>query len=772
MRRNKKKITASVATKKPFTMAGEAGIQAASGEGQLPSFQGNAYTGAVIQPCGWYGSLVVDLAGVRSSSQQRPVLRQHDHEQIVGHTTAIGVDGGGIKVAGVFSGQQEHVDKVVVPAKNGFKWQLSIGADPVRVEYLEAGEETIVNGAVVCGPCTISRETELGEISFVPLGADDATSVSVAAQKKGDEMNPFKLALKSAISEIKAKGKAPMYSHEDIDGMTDDEVKSVMLSIFENADITPERPIQAGVATLDRAALTAEIARCREIDALCKRHGIDKIKLADGNEVVLSDHAAADGWTVDRVKGYVLDHIRAERPSTPTVPGGLAFSTSTPVVSDSVLEAAIFQGSRHQYQLENDSFYLDNVPGGPAFRRVPEYLQRQTQSEIKARYNDQVQQSAHTLFRGRISPKQFFKLALKSLGHHGDLDLSSESGVRSMMQSWDHLERNRITAEGSSNVSVSNVLANVMGKFALQGYLYVEQAWRQIAGIKPVNDFKPIKSINLLGDAMFKALGSNSELAHASLGDQAFSNQAAPTGRILTIPYTHIVNDDLGMFSQVPMKMGQGAGLALNDSFWTVWANMAAGTVNGDDGNAFWRTTSSTTTAAKLSGTAYKPNKTSGGGSALSSTSLATVKALFDNQVDPNGNPLGFNGFKPIMLFGPTNWPTAMNLLYASSLVYGGSASGAATPNNNPWAGYFEPVMSRYIENASYVNSTTAWWMLFSPMVLPAIEVSFLNGVDVPSVLQAGPDYQFDRLGISIRGTMPFGVNQQNFRGGVYSVGA
>jgi hypothetical protein len=41
------------------------------------------------------------------------------------------------------------------------------------------------------------------------------------------------------------------------------------------------------------------------------------------------------------------------------------------------------------------------------------------------------------------------------------------------------------------------------------------------------------------------------------------------------------------------------------------------------------------------------------------------------------------------------------------------------------------------------------------------IEVAFLNGVDTPAVLQAGPDYQFDRLGISIRGTMPFGVNQQ-----------
>jgi hypothetical protein len=108
----------------------------------------------------------------------------------------------------------------------------------------------------------------------------------------------------------------------------------------------------------------------------------------------------------------------------------------------------------------------------------------------------------------------------------------------------------------------------------------------------PVNDFKPTKSINLLGDVMYKAVGPTGELENASLGDQAFANQAEPYGRILTIPWTHIVNDDLGMLTGAPQKIGQGAGLALNDAIWTLWKNMAAGTVNGDDGNAFWRTTS------------------------------------------------------------------------------------------------------------------------------------------------------------------------------------
>ena len=53
----------------------------------------------------------------------------------------------------------------------------------MRTEFLEAGEDAEVNGRTVTGPLTVSRETDLGEISFVPLGADGNTSVSVAARQ-------------------------------------------------------------------------------------------------------------------------------------------------------------------------------------------------------------------------------------------------------------------------------------------------------------------------------------------------------------------------------------------------------------------------------------------------------------------------------------------------------------------------------------------------------------------------------------------------------------
>lgn len=808
-----KKLKASKAETKSFriTATSETTITAAQGEGKLATFSGRAYTGKPMRPDGWWGPLIIDLAGVvRTRSAQVPILRQHDHEQIVGHADRDGIKASreGIDVAGVLSGQAEHTDKVTVPAKNGFKWQLSVGGDPIRTEYLESGEKTTVNGMEVTGPLTISRETEIGEISFVPLGADGDTSATVAASKGVENMNKFALALKELVAELRAAGtpkamKAAKYTEAEIDEMSASEARAAMkecMAAMDDEDgdegedkkteaarlfsiqATGKQAFEAAQAEARKAG-AAEAKRQADITAAVKKHGITdaEVDMADGkkHKVNLTAHAIENGWTADKAELTALREARAQQTQNVIgVPGGLGYTTTTPQVNDAVFEAALLHAARHQFKLEDDSFYCDHSPDGRIIRRVPERMQREAQGELKSRYTDQVQQAAHTLFKGRIGLQDFFRCAMRASGVNGEIDLRTEGGVRSMLQAWG--SQTSIRAEGSSNLSISNILANVLNKFALQGYLFTEQSWREVAGIRPVNDFKPAKSINLLGDVIYKQVGPSGELSNASLGDQAFANQAAPYGRILTLPWTHIVNDDLGMLTGAPMKIGQGAGLALNDYFWSLWAAMAtASTVNGvaapngDDGNAFWRTSTSTTAAAKRAGTAYLANKDTG--AALSATTLKTGKALFDNQIDPNGNPLGFDGAMPVLLFGPSNWTTAMTLLEAEYIVAAGLASTSAyssAPNKNIWRGQMKPVMSRYIENATYGNSTTAFWILFNPAALPVIEVAFLNGVDTPAVLQAAPEYQFDKLGISIRGTMPFGVTQQNFRGGVFNAGA
>jgi hypothetical protein len=215
----------------------------------------------------------------------------------------------------------------------------------------------------------------------------------------------------------------------------------------------------------------------------------------------------------------------------------------------------------------------------------------------------------------------------------------------------------------------------------------------------------------------------------------------------------------------VPMVLGRGWGLKLNRLVYVLLLTPG----NGDDGNAFFRTTSSTATNA-----AYNANKQTGAsGSSLNHLGLTNAKLLLDRQVDPVGNPLGLDA--EILLYPPELDVAAIELMNAQFIVMAGLAStsaGSKQANTNIWKGRFKPVMSRYLSGSFSGSSTTGWYLLCNPAVMPVIQLSAWNGQLVPTVQTSGQDFQFNILGISMRGFGGVGVGMQNFRGGVFSTGA
>lgn len=736
------------------------------GKPRLGTFTGNAYTGAPMTPGGWWGLIVIDLAGVKVPNQHRPVLRQHDHEQIVGHTTEVKVGADGITIAGVFSGQAEHVAKVTEPAKNGFQWQLSVGANPVRTEYLESGEETEVNGRTVHGPLTISRETELGEISFVPLGADGDTSADVSASKGRGSVNTKALLKFAKAQGVKAAAK---YSDEDIDKMSDDDAKAALKQCMKadddegkKKDEDDDKKTEARIAQSIEAATQKGIEAARkahadehqrvtDITARVRHHGVTTVEVeADGKKgkVDLTAHAIAAGWTPDQAELYAL---RNARPGAGVGGPTLHFGTR-PELSDAVLECAVFQASRHEFRLFDDDFYAGTAERGA----LPTRYKRQLQGELNARYPDAVQQAAHTMFKGRIGLQQMLTALAAANGYRGSEVIRDNDDLGAVAHYCS------VRADGTSTSSISNVLANVLNKMLGQGYLFVERAWAEVAAIRPVKDFKATKAINLFGDFEYKDVGPTGELKNATLQDQAFANQASTSGRLLTIPRTHIINDDLSALTTAPMLLGRGAGLKINKAFWTLFLSPG----NDEGGStAFWAATHT------IANQVASSNLISGGTSALQSTALGLAKAAFDKQVDPMGNPLGVEA--KVLLYPTELDQKAWELLNSSYVVAGGGSSADRQPSDNRWRGKYKPVMSRYLSNAAYTgNSATAWWLLADPAEVPVIEVVFLNGQEMPTVQTAGPEFQFNTLGITTRAILDSGVAMQNFRGGVKSAGA
>lgn len=145
------------------------------GSGELTGFDIDAYTGAPVDR--WWGKLVIDISGI-SASKQMPIFRDHNRSQIVGYSNKFSKDGA-FKVSGVFSKSTEAAAEVKALAAEGFPWQASIGVRPLKIVEIMEKASMVVNGKKVQGPAEVWLESEVYETSFVPLGADSETRVTV-----------------------------------------------------------------------------------------------------------------------------------------------------------------------------------------------------------------------------------------------------------------------------------------------------------------------------------------------------------------------------------------------------------------------------------------------------------------------------------------------------------------------------------------------------------------------------------------------------------------
>lgn len=161
-------------------LALQAPVQFDSGDAgrEGPDFIIEAYTGAVVER--WWGKLAIALDGI-TARQAIPIFRDHARDRIVGYSQRTWTENS-FFLSGKFSQTTPHAAEVRALAGEGFPWQASIGVAPKQVLRLEDGETVAVNGQDVRGPAEVWTKSEVYETSFVPLGADDNTSVAVFAR--------------------------------------------------------------------------------------------------------------------------------------------------------------------------------------------------------------------------------------------------------------------------------------------------------------------------------------------------------------------------------------------------------------------------------------------------------------------------------------------------------------------------------------------------------------------------------------------------------------
>lgn len=148
---------------------------------RIPRFSMLGYTGGVIRQAWSREPIVIDLAGMTVPSVI-PIVFGHDYslESVLGQGSAS--VSGTLVIDGLILSKGEAAAQVVQLGDSGYQWQASVGAD-VDEQYLVADGDTVqINGQSFQGPLRVVSRSTLRECSFVTLGADAATAVTITAQ--------------------------------------------------------------------------------------------------------------------------------------------------------------------------------------------------------------------------------------------------------------------------------------------------------------------------------------------------------------------------------------------------------------------------------------------------------------------------------------------------------------------------------------------------------------------------------------------------------------
>jgi len=282
-----------------ITIAGEATLIEAplradgSGDaGGNPKFSLLGYTGRAIRQAWSKNPLVVDLAGMDTTSQAIAVMLGHsyDLDHAVGQASEVVNSGTDLTVATEVIGEGPDVQKAVAMARKGWKFQASIGADVGRIENIAAGETVEVNGRQFSGPISVVRASTLREVSIVLFGADAATSAAIAAEA--------------------SDGGFPM---------------------ADNANQTPAEPVKASAEDAAKVAAGTGSAPVQLPGVTAKTGG-------DGSQLVDADSIAAKVLETlkAQIKAEALAGIRADRPTAPAV-----HVVAQPAETEEVITAAL-----------------------------------------------------------------------------------------------------------------------------------------------------------------------------------------------------------------------------------------------------------------------------------------------------------------------------------------------------------------------------------------------------------------------------------------------
>lgn len=656
--------------------------ESSEGGKKTPTFRIVAYNGGELRTAEYirkFGKpVVIDLAGL-SYSPNITANMDHDSTQRVGHVTDKTNDGRQLILAGLVSGTGPAAREVVDNAALSYPWQASVEAIPTApLEEVRAGQSVIVNGRTIVGPVLIARKSRLYGVAFLARGADETTSVSIAASaaepaKELDmKFEEWIIAMGFAAADLTPVQTAALQKKYDA------EIKA--------SAIDPE--IQAKGVKFDVAGLQLAFAKSDlEIDAAASEYAgqvetvaLNEIKAAGMVAVsklkrtALTEEWAPTRFEVEVIKatyGMRADMLAKARPKGPAI-----HSRDNSTISGDVIEAAACR-----------------VLG----------------IDVEKSYKPEVLETAHRNFRN-LGLQEMFIMAAAQNGYSGRQRINTDN-IREVLAYA--LPSTPIHA-AASTVSLSGILSNIANKMLLAGFMEEDQTWREFADVKPVSDFKTHTSYRMLDDMEYEQLGANGEIRHGKVGEETFERSADTFAKMFALTRKMIINDDLGAFDDLRTRLGRGASRKFRKLFWSTFISNSA---------FFTSTRTNYITGATTN------LLIDGVGLQAGITAYRKLKSTDKKQVGTGATSLG----APKKLLVPPELEFVAQKLYVSGNL-------STVQDDNIHRNKYVPYVVNELSDSDYPGYSATAWYLFGEMLKPVV-VSFLNGQENPTVESADADF-------------------------------
>ena len=296
-----------------------------------------------------------------------------------------------------------------------------------------------------------------------------------------------------------------------------------------------------------------------------------------------------------------------------------------------------------------------------------------------------------------------------------------------------------------SSATLPQILGAVANKAMLGGYTSLPSTWEKWCQVGTVSDFKTQTRVRLTDVGELEKVGNGGEVPHGQVAEAYEQFSIATYAKQFSITRENIINDDLGVFTTVPQKMGIKANLKVQE---LVYKHLMANGLMADGSALF------------VSG--HKNLNTS---SALTDANLSTAIKAFRLQTDADGQPISVE--PKFLLIPPSLERTARQLLESDLMIVtalGSTSSAATSPNKNIHRGALQIIVEPRLENATYSGAlATTWYIIADPATIDTLEVAFLNGRRTPTVERF--DSSPDTMGVIFRTFIDVGVKAMDFRG-------